>query len=67
MQTEVTVTIYDLEQNDPERIKTERDLLTKAIAEMAIGMGHMNPDAVITGPALLMFCKDMVTVNHLSK
>jgi hypothetical protein len=42
-------------------LKKERDLLAQAIAEMAIRMGHISPDAVITGPTLLMYCKDVVS------
>jgi len=53
------VSIHDMEQNDPERITLERDLLAQAIAKMGIKMGFINTDAVLTGPHLLMLCEDI--------
>jgi hypothetical protein len=58
------VEIYDIEQNDPVRIKVERDLLVEAIVKMGIDLGHISPDAVLTGAHLLMICEDVVRINN---
>ncbi len=53
-------TLYGLEQNDPVRIKLERDMFAEAIAKMGVESGLLSPDAILEGPHLIMTCQDMV-------
>lgn len=55
--------IFDLEQNNANRIRQERDMLAEAIFKMGIELGHISPDAVITGPHLLLICDDIVRLH----
>ncbi len=60
---EVTPNLADLEQTDPAQIRRERDMLAEAIGMMGIKLGHIRPDAVLTGPHLLMICDDIVEIH----
>ena len=55
--------IYSIEQNDPVRIKLERDILAEAIVKMGIDLGLISSDALLTGAHLLMICEDVVRIN----
>lgn len=57
--------ITDLEQDDATRIKQERDMLAEAIGDMGIKLGHIRPDALLTGPHLIQICRDVVEINKL--
>lgn len=51
--------VTDIEQNDPVRIKEERDILAKAICEMLVELKMINPDVPIPAPMLLLCLEDI--------
>ena len=53
------VTVYDVEQEDPVRIKQERDILIQAIYEMGVRCGMIDPESVVTAPHLLMILEEI--------
>ncbi len=50
-------------QAENERLRHERDMLGKAIANAAIKLGICRDDVPLTGPMLLMLCDDIAEMR----